>query len=386
MSVPCTNEFRALADRLGGISCDARPVLSLRAPWHLQNWTLAVVEVLMVGGAVLALVHAITMLRRHRQPAWLCLWLATVVYVVVLEPPLYFPDAFGLGDKVGLTFVHNVFSVEFLYDRLPLYIVALYPAGIYLAHALVDRLGVFRRHGIVVGAVTAGVVHHLFYEIFDHLGPQLRWWAWNPAAASNRVSLASVPLSSMVLFAAVMPAVLVALGRWFLFRSEDDRRPLSWTWRTLAVGFLTPVLSPLVSLPITIILTSDNVNTTLARVFFVAALALMAVVGLTAIVTSQPIPGTGRRFEANYPVVHAGIYLATFVVLWATALPELLDASDGLTATGTPIGNPFYALGCAAIATWLVVRIARATATGGDASATVATSWPVMEPSKGAVA
>ena len=37
--------------------------------------------------------------------------------------------------------------------------------------------------------------------IFDNIGPQLLWWAWNPHAASNSPWLDSVPLSSAVLFA-----------------------------------------------------------------------------------------------------------------------------------------------------------------------------------------
>jgi Cytochrome P450 len=28
-------------------------------------------------------------------------------------------------------------------------------------------------------AICVGFVHHCFYEVFDQLGPQLRWWAWN---------------------------------------------------------------------------------------------------------------------------------------------------------------------------------------------------------------
>jgi hypothetical protein len=386
MSLGCTEEFRRLADQLGGIDCEANPVLSIRAPWHLQSWTLAVVEILMIGGAVLALVHATTMLRRNRQPAWLCLWLASVMYVIVLEPPLYFPESFGLGDRVGLTFVHNVFSVEFLYDRLPLYIVALYPAGIYLAHALVDRLGVFRRRGIVVGAVTAGAVHHLFYEIFDHLGPQLRWWAWNPAASSNSVKLASVPLTSMVIFAAISPALLIGLGRWLLFRNEDGRRGRGWAWRTLTVGVLTPLLTPLVTLPLTLVLTSSDVNETVARIMLEGSLAIMAIVALSAIVTSRPIVDTGRGLEASYPILHAAIYLATFALLWITALPALFGASNRLTESGTPIGNPLYALGCAAVGTWCVVRIVRARLADDDVSPTGLSSRSVTETSKGAVA
>jgi hypothetical protein len=74
-------------------------------------------------------------------------------------------------DTVGVVFDHNVYTVQFLFDRLPLYIVALYPAVAMLAFEVVRALGVFRDRGIVVGAVCVGFVHLCFYE--------LRWWAWN---------------------------------------------------------------------------------------------------------------------------------------------------------------------------------------------------------------
>ena len=44
----------------------------------------------------------------------------------------------------------------------------------------------------------------MFYEIFDQLGPQLKWWAWNDANHDvNHPALASVPMNSMLLFASV---------------------------------------------------------------------------------------------------------------------------------------------------------------------------------------
>ena len=142
----CAPGFTEVADTLGGIACIAPPlVASVRSPLDLANWTLPVVELLMIVGAVASLVHALRRWRRHGDPTNLALWFATVVYVLLLEPPLYFPDRFGLQDQVGLIFVHNLFSVQFLYDRLPLYIVALYPALTYLAYALVQRTGVLER-------------------------------------------------------------------------------------------------------------------------------------------------------------------------------------------------------------------------------------------------
>jgi hypothetical protein len=355
VSAPCSEAFQQLAERLGGIDCaTANPVVSFRAPWALENWTLPVVELLTIGGAALGLAQAIV-LRRRGQAQWLCAWIATVIYVLALEPFLYFPDEFGLESSVGLTFAHNVFSVEFLYDRLPLYIVALYPAGIYLAHQLVDRLGVFARHGILVGAVATGIVHHAFYEVFDQLGPQLRWWAWNADAAGTGPFFASVPMSSMVLFAAITPALATALARRFLFAERSQAwSTRTWVWRTAAAGLLTPVLMPIVSMPVTIVDSDEHPG--LSKTIHWIALGLMAAVAIHGITTSRVRAETAPGLAGRYPFVHGAAFIATFLVLWATALPQLLDADGGFTDEGTPIGSPLYALVCGGFCTYVVLR------------------------------
>jgi len=104
----CTERFRELADSLGGIPCeDASPVAYVNNPFDLADAMMPFVELLMVSGAVLALVHAILTLRRTGSAVNLGVWIAAVVYVVVLEPPLYFPAAFGIDDYVPAIFVHN---------------------------------------------------------------------------------------------------------------------------------------------------------------------------------------------------------------------------------------------------------------------------------------
>ena len=87
----------------------------------------AAARAIIIGGAVFALVHAI---RRHRagDPINLALWFTSLVYLFVTEPPLYFPEWFGLDEQYGFIFAHNLFTVQFMWDRLPLYIVAFYPA------------------------------------------------------------------------------------------------------------------------------------------------------------------------------------------------------------------------------------------------------------------
>ena len=69
------------------------------------------------------------------------IWLAGIFCLLLIEPIAYFPQWFGLEEAMGLTFVHNQFSVQFLYDRLPLYIVAMYP---FFGYA---RMGIGAAHG-----------------------------------------------------------------------------------------------------------------------------------------------------------------------------------------------------------------------------------------------
>ena len=138
----CNAGFDDLAHRLGEFTCQNAPALiHLRNPLALSNWTLPVLELMMVAGAVLALWYSIRRLRRDGDPTNLALWFATVIYLFVVEIPLYFPNVFAVQDSLGVVFAHNVFTVQFLFERLPLYIVALYPAVVTLALEIVRSLG-----------------------------------------------------------------------------------------------------------------------------------------------------------------------------------------------------------------------------------------------------
>ena len=363
MSAPCSEPFRRLARDLGGIACDgANPVVALRSPASLENWTLPVVEALMIGCAVLALAHALRARRRTGDPAGLALWCAAVAYVLVLEPPLYFPHELGFDEHLDLIFVHNGFGVGFLYDRMPLYIVALYPAGIYLAAALVGRLGVFERRGRLVGAVCVGFVHHCLYAPFDHIGPQLRWWAWNPDADVTRPALGSVPLVSTVVFSLVGPALLVAVWRALVAEPAAQGRlagrPRAWAWRAAVTGAVTPLLLPVASAPVAYLTLAERPNRTALAVLLYAAVLAAAAVALPALAAGRGAAATGDRLLDRYAVVHGAAYLAVFGVLWLAALPDLLDARSGLTPDGAPVGNPAYALAGAAVSVWVIARAA----------------------------
>jgi hypothetical protein len=354
----CTPGFTQVARTLGGIDCAHAPaVVSVRPPSALADATMPVVEAFMVAGAAVALVHAVLWWRRRGDPTNLGLWSATIVYLLVLEPPLYFPDRFGLQDRVGLIFVHNLFSVQFMDDRLPLYIVAVYPALTYPAYVLVQRTGLLDRHSPVAGAACVAVVFQCFYEIFDQLGPQLRWWAWNPQAPSNSPSLAAVPLTSVVIFAAASPFGMALLTRWLLAgrASGGPIPPLSVALRVIGVGVLTPLAMMLCSLPYGILSRWPG------RFGAARAVSLWAVLGLIVAVAAvtvgrdlighparapEPVEPVGGFLE-RYAVVAGVAFLLVFAGLWAVALPDHLAATAGRTPSGTPIGSLPYAAACA---------------------------------------
>ncbi|MEV8509175.1 hypothetical protein AB0368_30665 [Actinoplanes sp. NPDC051475] len=357
----CPPGFAETARTLGEIDCAHAPsVVSVRPPTSLADGTMPVVEAFMVAGAVVALVHAVLWWRRRGDPTNLGLWCATLVYLAVLEPPLYFPQRFGLQDQLGLIFVHNVFSVQFLHDRLPLYIVAVYPALTYAAYALVQRTGLLDRHSPAAGAACVAVVFHCFYEIFDQLGPQLRWWAWNPAAPSNSPWLAAVPISSVVVFAAASPFGMVLLTRLLLARraARGPLPPLSAVLRVVGVGVLTPFAMMLCSVPYGVLSRLPGRFTTGQAVALWAILAVFVLVAARTVRREWRSPGGSGPddgFLGTYPVVAGAAFLLVFAGLWAVALPEYLTATAGRTSSGTPVGSLGYAAVCALLATGVLV-------------------------------
>ena len=364
MSELCTPRFQELADSLGGIPCEgARKVAYLNNPFDLPDPMMPFVELLMVSGAVLALWHAIRTLRRTGSAVNLGVWIAAVVYVAVLEPPLYFPAAFGIDDYVPAIFVHNVFTVGFVNERMPLYILSLYPALVYLTWVIVERLGIRARHpgvrGALLTAVCLGFIHHCIYEIFDHLGPQRLWWAWDYREALTSDRIGSVPASSIVNFALVMPTAFAFLALLILTRKP---RPAlrSVLLGAVAVGVLTPIVSMPGQLPVTYLDLVDDPNRVLVRWILVLMVVGAGVITLREIVASWRAPGPRPQgFLGWYPLAYVGTYLATFVVLWAWALPQTLGSENGVTDDGRPVGSLAYVVGCLVLSLLILAPLIR---------------------------
>lgn len=350
----CAPTFERLAESLGFSCGEAGGLVEFRNPLQLENWTLPVLEITVIAGAVLALVYAIIRWRRG-DATNLALWFGAIAYLVIIEPPLYFPAAFGIAEHVDTMFAHNVFTVDFLWGRLPLYIVAIYPMMATISFEIVRILGVFRRYGAIVGAICVGFVHHAFYEIFDHLGPQLRWWEWSVDNPLNQPMFTSVPMGSVVVFAALWPASLALCVQLFVGRQVDHGRRFGGfqvLWRTVAIGILASLGTGILPLPATLLGAATDGR--LLGIAYAAELLVMALVAIPVLVISW------RRLRLNLfaagrhdnPLIvrYAAIYLSVMTVLWLTALPAYLGAQGGLTVDGDPIGCLWYTIGCFAVA------------------------------------
>jgi hypothetical protein len=365
MSATCEKAAEEVTRNLGFNCHDVSPVVSVHNPFDLASWTMPVLELVIISGAVFALVHAV---RRFRagDPINLALWFASLVYLFVTEPPLYFPEWFGLSKQYDFIFAHNVFSVQFMWDRLPLYIVAFYPAISALGYEVVRVLGIFKHRGALVGALAVAFVCQVFYEIFDMVGPQLKWWAWYDGNDKvNHPALASVPMNSMLLFASVsMGALAFLVVKLAGSRSADGdpRRGWSLAWRIAAAGVLTPLTMGVFGIP-SGLFGGETPNIPAQAWVLGIELGLVWLAGAWILVTHiqrrheyQPI----TPFARIYPVV----YLAGMTVAWIGALPAFLDAKNGITSDGTPIGSGWYTLACylGAFAVLAVLHSGRPTA------------------------
>ena len=362
MSQTCDPPAERIAEGLGFSCRHAEPVVSVRNPLHLSSGTMPFLEMLIVGGAVFALWHAWRRWRRDGDPANLTLWFASVVYLAVIEPPLYFPGWFGLEKQVGFIFSHNVFTVQFMYNRLPLYIVAFYPALSQLAYELVRALGVFARRGAFAGALAVAFICQVFYEIFDQLGPQLRWWAWNPDNTKvNQPALASVPMSSMFLFASVSFSGLAYLV--VRLTSSGPRSGFGITWRSIVAGALAPLAMLIAGAPAGAFQGDGHLG--VQRAIISAELTVVWALGLYLLIDAWRAPRPGHVPATLFARAYPPIYLSVLIVLWLVALPAYFDATHGVTRQGTPIGSLWYSTLCAAAATG-VILVARRTSSEGD--------------------
>jgi len=350
-----SERFVDLASQIGGFAQDNLDSwIYLKSPLTLFHWTMNVIEVLLILGAVVGLRWAWTRWKAG-QATFLCFWLASVVFMLAMEVPVYFPEKIG-GDANDILFLHNEFTINFFFGRAPLYIMALYPALMFSSFVLMTELKVVRPGSkILLAGVVVGFAHHIFYEIFDHFGPQYGWWIWNhPQFLSH---LGAVPVSSMLNFAFLGP-VLLTWGVLRLLPLVEPKggavMPLPQVLiRSVFAGLWVPVATVLVS-PATWFAVLGVSMTAMSEVIVASSILIGA-----ALLTWLSLRAESRFVATqskSAPVRYLWLFVLVFALLWGVAVPDYLAAEDGVTALGTATGSLSYAMACLCVAIGLLLR------------------------------
>ncbi|MEB4209536.1 hypothetical protein [Mycobacterium sp. 94-17] len=366
----CTAEFARLAIHAPLLRCDANPFLTLHNPFGLQNWTFPVVELLLTAGATACLFHGICWYRRYRDASNLVVWASLIVALLLIEPITYFPQWFGLQNTMGLTFIHGQFSIQFLYDRLPLYIVAMYPVYGYLAYVLVQRTGILKRYDSFVSSVCVAFLFMCLFEVVDTVGPQWGWWVWNQQLPTSKPSMGPIPYLSLQGFSLVMPFAIALLTRWV------SGKPAQGGWRLIRNIVIVSVgvwpLFLLMNLPATILelagfstMTARGITvwTLIIGGFTITAWAFYGSLrARMADPTIVPVGARGDRFAA----ICVAVYLIFGVIFWAAALPGYFDAVDGVAPSGNPTGSLAFGVAAALLTVALTAIAYRGTASASS--------------------
>ena len=355
----CTQEFADLTRHLEGLQCDGNPVVMFRNPLGLQNWTFPAIEALLVVGALACLVHAVRWYRARGDASNLVVWVSLVSALILIEPVTYFPQWFGLDDKnlMGLTFAHGQFSVQFLFDRLPLYIVAMYPMFGYVAYALVQRTGILQARRPFVGSVAVAFTFFALFEVIDTVGPQWGWWVWNrdPELKSSDPALGPIPYMSLQLFSMALPFAVAYMtmrlnriphrGGWFIVRDVVLVSVLVWP-----VWLVTLLPDTVLSFAGTWVGMSTHDATHVARL-----LVSWFMIGMGLVVTGWAFWTAYRARGVSADAVPSGVaqdyfvlvcgvvYLAFGLAFWIPALPEHFRVGvGGVTSTGQQSGSLLF--------------------------------------------
>lgn len=357
-----SERYFELVERMGGVNPEAlESMVYWNNPLALKHWTMNVVELLFIAGAVLALKHALDQRRLQHNSAYLGIWLSAVIYCFVLEVPVYFPQLLGLPANV--IFIHNEFTLGFVFNQTPLYIMCLYPALLYGAYVFVERLGVFERAPLLVGAICVGFVHSCIYEIFDHYGPLYNWWIWDYEHPANTLLLGSVPWLSIANFSLIPPIAFTVLARLFLFRKTSAATfSPALVLKCLAIAVLTPILMVLIAPTGIVALVTDDPKVLLITCYL--TLAVAGVVTVTTFIRSRAESENASSGSLwSYPFNVVVLYLVVFLGLWLAGLPDHLSAVDGVTPFGTYSGSLSYTIGCFLFCFFFLFQLRRSVST-----------------------
>lgn len=175
------------------------------SPSDLLDWSHLAIEAIILIGLLLSIAHAWRFYKRTGSPSALLTLLASVLYGLFMDILSYYTVE---------NFWHGEFSVMLLFNKLPLYIVCLYPALIYQSIMLIRRYHFSK----LTEAISTGFFGGFLYMIFDNYGPMASWWIWDTSDLTTLPYVSSVPLTSYAWF--------------FLFTSMFTyiNSIISWDW------------------------------------------------------------------------------------------------------------------------------------------------------------
>ncbi len=293
-------------------------LVTFNAPSALKDWSFLAIELIILTGTVLAVVHALRHGREHENQSALLTLIGCFSYGLVIDIASYYTVE---------NFWHGEFSVMFLHNRLPLYIALFYPAFIYHAIMTIRRYQFPR----VVEAISIGFYGGLTYLIFDNLGPLLGWWIWDTSDLTTLPYLNSVPVTSYHWFFAFT-------GTFALLS-----RVVCWDWVAqgrstgrVAAGFValplaTCVVGGLLFVPYNLF--AHNGMLALAAAFHAVLFALAG--GVFLFHYRRPSSSRDKLlmiFPLTYLVGHLYIYIAKFDLFFSVDV-------DGLSREGLAAGN-----------------------------------------------
>lgn len=303
-------------------------LLYLNKPSALLDWSFLAIEAIIIGGVILALLHAVRYRQRTGSSGALLTLLGCFTYGLTIDILSYYTVE---------NFWHGEFSVMFLYNRLPLYIACFYPAFMYHSYMTIRRYN----FPPVTEAITVGFFSGFMYLIFDNLGPMLGWWIWDTADQTTWPYLSNVPLTSYHWF------FLFTMAFAFINRYVSWELPKrAGTGKLVAAHALQPVatilLGSLLFIPYNLFgqgmppynLLPWDQNLHLAALVHVLTFSLAGWLFLM----QWRRPAEDRDallmvFPALYLVGHACLYVIKF--------PAFLAATSEGLSNGLAISNPF---------------------------------------------
>ena len=294
----------------------------------LLDWSHGVIELIFLAGFLLTIIHAVRDSRSSGNLSAVFTMAGALFYGLVMDIISYYTVE---------SFWHGEFTVMLVYNRLPLYIVLLYPTLIYTLIMTLRRLD----FSPIVEAISAGFFGGLMYLIFDNMGPQTGWWIWDMTAPSNQPFVSSVPLTSY--------------GWFFLYTGA-----FTWLSRKICRDWLIEnrnpklIIAGVATLPVTTIF----LGTILFAPYSILAknvppwnmMQYQPSLGMATAVHLLSFTCAGLVFIFNYrkPQVPRDKLLMTFPLIYLTGMSYLYVAkfhlffsatSDGLSPSGFAVGN-----------------------------------------------